>query len=208
MYESLANTTLSKIAKLNNDHRQSSRGRRSYVNKPYTNLHFTAIDCGEFGSLCSKESVTSYPTLVMLNVKHAAEKIVGPNLKSATKFVNEKYFDVQVSPRSSRCSTVPVYLTKIRFHLNRTGSWKQPRRACPASRQLVTFMSPRQASGRSTPRPSSASTTRWPLWTTCCCESFRASGLRCVFSILFFCSGLHNAYFSPFLILRTTRRLC
>lgn len=101
MYESLANTTLSKIAKLNNDHRKSNRGRRSYVNKPYTSLHFTAIDCGEFSSLCSKESITSYPTLVMLNVKHAAEKIVGPNLKSATKFVNEKYFAVQVTQCTS-----------------------------------------------------------------------------------------------------------
>lgn len=95
-YESVANTTLSKIAVLNNEHRKTSSGRRGYVNKPYTNLHFTAIDCATYSSICSKESITSYPTLIMQNVNRSSEKISGPSLKSATKFINEKYFSVQV----------------------------------------------------------------------------------------------------------------
>lgn len=95
-YESLANSTLGRITSLNGEHTRTKKGRRSYVNKPYVNLHFTAIDCAEFSSVCAKDSITSYPTLVMLNVKRASEKIVGPTAKSANKFISEKFFSVQV----------------------------------------------------------------------------------------------------------------
>eukprot|EP00598_Pedospumella_elongata_P006709 CAMPEP_0184983830 /NCGR_PEP_ID=MMETSP1098-20130426/12932_1 /TAXON_ID=89044 /ORGANISM="Spumella elongata, Strain CCAP 955/1" /LENGTH=358 /DNA_ID=CAMNT_0027507715 /DNA_START=120 /DNA_END=1193 /DNA_ORIENTATION=- len=94
-YESVANTTNTRIAILNKDNTKTNSGRRGYVNKPYTNLHFTAIDCAVYSSICSKESITSYPTLIMQNVNRSSEKISGPSLKSATKFINEKYFLVQ-----------------------------------------------------------------------------------------------------------------
>jgi len=103
-YESVANATHKRIATLNKEHSKTNRGRRGYVNKPYTNLHFTAIDCAVYSSICSKESITSYPTMIMQNVNKSSEKISGPSLKSATKFINEKYFSVQVGSSYTRAN--------------------------------------------------------------------------------------------------------
>lgn len=121
-YESVANTTVSRIAQLNKEHTKTNRGRRGYNNKPYTNLHFTALDCAEYSSICSKERINSYPTMTMQNVNGTTEMISGPSPKSATKFINEKYFRVQVQQLYLNSDTDAIALSISLFAMFRTRS--------------------------------------------------------------------------------------